>query len=127
MVTMATSHKDAAVSFLHLASSGNVRDAFDRYVDRAFRHHNPYFAGDAKSLADGMADNAAKFPKKSFHVERTIEQGNLVAVHSRVQLSPDTPEMALVHIFRFEGDRVVELWDIGQPTPAEMRNEHGMF
>jgi len=122
-----TSHKDAAVSFLRLSSSGNVRDAYERYVAPGFRHHNPHFPGDARSLAAGMADNAAKFPKKTLQIQRVIEEGDLVAVHSRVQLSPEMPEMALVHIFRFDGDRVVELWDVGQPAPADSPNEFGMF
>ena len=30
-------------------------------------------------------------------------------------------------IVRFEGDRIVELWDIGQPVPAESVNANGMF
>ena len=122
-----TSHKDAAIAFLELGSSGRVTEAYDTYVAPNFRHHNPYFPGDAKSLAAGMAENAAKFPKKSFRVERAIEEGDLVAVHSRVRLSADMADVALVHIFRFEGDRVAELWDIGQPVPDDTPNENGMF
>jgi len=50
-----------------------------------------------------------------------------VAVHSRVRLKPDGPRVAVVHILRFEGDRIAELWDVGQPVPPESPNEHGMF
>ena len=46
-----TSRKDIATSFLRLSSSGNVREAYDRFVSPSFRHHNPYFRGDAKTLA----------------------------------------------------------------------------
>ncbi len=35
--------------------------------------------------------------------------------------------MALVHIFHFKGDRIDELWDIGQPVPQDCPNQHGMF
>ncbi len=34
---------------------------------------------------------------------------------------------APIIIFRFEGDKVVELWDIGQEIPADTPNEYGMF
>jgi predicted SnoaL-like aldol condensation-catalyzing enzyme len=121
------SHKEAATSFLQLAASGDVRRAFDSYISPDFRHHNPHFRGDAKSLATAMADNAAQNPDKTLHIERVIEEGDLVAVHGRVRLRPDTPEIALVHIFRFEGDQVAELWDIGQPMPEHSPNVHGMF
>ena len=34
---------------------------------------------------------------------------------------------AVVHIFRFEQDRVVELWDLGQPISKDSPNENGLF
>ena len=122
-----TSRKDIATTFLRMASSGEVREAFERHVSPQFRHHNPYFRGDAKTLAKGMEENAKQNPDKALDVEHALEDGDLVAVHSRVRLKPAAQEMALVHIFRFVGDRIVELWDIGQPVPADSPNENGMF
>jgi predicted SnoaL-like aldol condensation-catalyzing enzyme len=124
---IASAHKQAATDFLRQAATGDVQQAFQSYVSDNFRHHNPHFRGDAKSLAAAMAENAAQNPDKTLRIERVIEEGDLVAVHSRVRLRPDTPEVALVHIFRFEGDRVAELWDIGQPEPENSPNENGMF
>src|SRR5262245_26165630 len=118
---------DAAIAFLRLSSAGNVGRAFDMFVGEKFRHHNPYFRGDAKSLATAMEENAAQNPGKILQVERALEDGDLVAVHSRVRLNPEAPEMALVHIFRFVRGRVVELWDIGQPAPETSPNENGLF
>src|SRR5438552_10753684 len=68
--------KDAAISFLSLGSAGRVGEAYDRYVGANFRHHNAYFRGDAGSLAEGMAQNAANFPNKEFEVLHAIEEGN---------------------------------------------------
>ena len=59
--------------------------------------------------------------------QHALEDGDLVAVHSRVRQNPDDRGAALVHIFRFHGDRVIELWDIGQPVPEDSPNENGMF
>jgi predicted SnoaL-like aldol condensation-catalyzing enzyme len=119
--------KKAAIEFLRLSASGQVRKAYRSYVGPGFRHHNPYFRGDAETLIAAMEENAAQNPNKVLEVLRVLEDGNLVAVHSRVRLKPDDLGMGLVHIFRFEGDRIVELWDIGQPVPEDSPNEHGMF
>jgi predicted SnoaL-like aldol condensation-catalyzing enzyme len=119
--------REAAVSFLRLASSGNVREAYDRFVAPNFRHHNPYFRGDAASLAAGMAENAAENPHKVFEVKHVLEEGDLVAVHGRVRLKPDSEDVALFHLFRFADGRIVELWDVAQPAPADSPNEYGMF
>lgn len=119
--------KEAAVTFLRLAASGMVKEAYDRYVGVNFRHHNPDFPGDAPSLAAGMAEGNAKNPVKEFDVRHVVEEGDLVVVHSRVRQSSDTTDIAVAHIFRFEGDQIVELWDIGQQEPENSPNQNGMF
>ncbi len=121
------SKKEAAISFLRQVASGKVREAYDAFVAPHFRHHNAYFRSDAESLRTGMEENAAGFPNKTFEVQRALEDGDLVAVHSRLRLKPDMPEIAAVHIVRFDGDRIVEMWDVGQQVPAESPNENGMF
>jgi len=119
--------KQAAISFLKLAASGNVSEAYDDFISPTFRHHNPYFAGDAESLKKGMAEAAAKFPDTTLEVQHIFEEGELVAAHSRVQHGSGEPEISVVHIFRFEGDRIAELWDVGQVAPADSPNKYGMF
>ncbi len=121
------SHKDRAISFLHLVVSGKVREAYEEHVAPDFLHHNPYYKGDAESLMNGMEENAVSFPNKILEVQHVLEDGDLVAVHSRVRLQPTERGLALVHIFRFRNDRIVELWDLGQPVPEDSPNEYGMF
>ena len=60
----AISRKQAAISFMQLVASGNVREAYQKYVGPNFRHHNPVFRGDADSLRVAMEENAAKNPDK---------------------------------------------------------------
>ena len=119
------SHKDAAVEFLRLAASGKVRDAYAKHVGPGFRHHNPHFRGDAKSLMEAMEQNAAKNPEKILEVKRALQDGEQVAVFSRVRQKPSDNGAAVVHIIRFE--RIAELWDVGQPIPEKAVNENGMF
>lgn len=119
--------KECAISFLKLVASGQVRKAYEQHIAADFRHHNPYFKCDAKSLMQGMEQNAVQFPDKVLAIQRVLEDGELVAVHSRVILKPEDRGLALVHIFRFRGKDIVELWDIGQPVPEDMPNECGMF
>ena len=108
---MATqSRKDAAIEFLTLVASGDVREAYQQYVGQGFRHHNPYFRGDAASLMEAMEQNATKNPNKVFEVQRALQDGDHVAVLSRVRQTPGDRGGAVVHIFRFEGDRIAEFW-----------------
>lgn len=122
-----SSKKEIAITFLKLAASGKLDEAYGNYVAPDFRHHNPYFAGDAQSLKAGMAEAAGKFPNTTLEVQHTWENGDLVAIHSRVSHGPDQPDIAVVHMFRFEGDRIAELWDVGMPAPKDSPNKNGMF
>ncbi len=124
---MADSNKNAAVSFLKLAASGKVHEAYSKFVGAGFRHHNPFFEGSAESLQAGMEANALQNPDKVLEVKRVIADGELVAVHSHVQQKPGERGAAVVHIFRFENGRIVELWDLGQPVPEDSPNQFGMF
>lgn len=121
------SKSESAQEFLRLASKGNSREAFARFVGEGFRHHNLWFAGDGKTLMQAMEEAGKERPDKVLEILRTLEDGDLVAVHSRVRQTPEDIGGAVVHIFRFEGDKIVELWDIGQDAPEEMVNENGFF
>ena len=119
---------EIATSFLKLAASGKVSEAYEKYISRDFRHHNPYFAGDAKSLKAGMMEAHHKFPKTTLDVQRVFETDDLVAVHSRVSHGPSMADIAVVHIFRIdERNRIAELWDIGMEVPKDSPNENGVF
>jgi len=122
-----TSRKDTAMAFLRLVASGKAREAFQSHVAPGFLHHNPFSRGDADSLMVAMEENAAKNPNKVLEIQRALEDGDLVAVHSRVRQKPGELGVAVVHIFKFQGDRIFELWDMGQPVPENSPNENGMF
>lgn len=120
-------NKDMAVSFLEMASKGKVREAYSSFVGPGFKHHNPFYEGTAEALAAGMEENARQNPDKVFEVKRAIAEGDYVVVHSHVRQKPDERGAAVVHIFRFANDRIMELWDLGQPVPESSPNQYGSF
>ena len=119
--------KEAAVAFMRQVGAGKIREAYDTHVAKGMRHHNPYFRGDRESLMAAMEENATKHPDMKLEIKHAVADGDLVAVHCHVKHKPGEPGIGLVHIFRFEGDRVAELWDLGQPVPQDSPNQNGMF
>ena len=121
-------HKDAATSFLKMAGTGKVQEAYEQYVAHSFIHHNQYFKGDRQSLLKAMEDASTSTPNKSIDIKHAYEDGDTVITHSLVtRRDPAAPEIAVVHIFRFERDQIAELWDLGQPIARESANENGPF
>lgn len=121
------SHKEAAVSFLRLAVAGKIREAYATYVAQGMRHHNAAFAGDAASLERAMEESHALYPNKILDFTLAIEERDHVAVYSHVRFNASEPGFALVHIFRFANNRIIEMWDIAQPVPEKSPNVNGMF
>ena len=121
------SNKDAAIEFLTLVASGDVREAYRKHIGPEFRHHNPYFPGDANSLMVAMEENAVKNPNTLLEIQCALQEGDLVAVFSRIRQKPGDFGAAVVHIFRFQGNLIAELWDIVQDVPENSLNENGMF
>jgi predicted SnoaL-like aldol condensation-catalyzing enzyme len=118
---------ETALSFLKLAASGSVREAYERYVAKEFRHHNPYFRGDRESLMKAMEDNAAINPNKTLEIKFSVEDGDRVVTYSQVRQKPGDRGAVVVHIFRFEKGQIAEMWDVGQEIPKDSPNENGMF
>jgi hypothetical protein len=48
--------KEAAVDFLRLASSGNMREAYKKYVTEDFMHHNPYYKENPRRVSQTKED-----------------------------------------------------------------------
>ena len=121
------SKKEVATEFLNLCAKGKSRKAFDLFVGENFIHHNAYFKGDGETLMLAMEANARQNPHKILEIKHTLEDGSLAAVHSHVCKNPNDLGVAVIHIFRFENDRIIEMWDFGQAVPENMINENGMF
>ena len=122
------SHKEMAASFLKMAGAGDVKAAYEKFIAPDFIHHNQYFKGDRQSLMNAMEEAHKKSPNKSIDVKQVLEDGDFVITHSLVARSdPAQAPIAVVHIFRFKHDRVVELWDLGQELVRDSPSENGPF
>ncbi len=119
--------KQTAVEFLKLVVGGRINDAYRQYVDMNGKHHNPYFAAGFPSLQQAMIENDRQFPDKQITVHHVLGDGDLVAVHSHVVLKAGEQSFAAVHMFRFSGGKIIEMWDIAQPHPSTLPNADGMF
>ena len=120
-------NKQAAVDFLQLVIAGNIDQAYQTYVDMNGKHHNVYFSAGFATLRDAMKENHVKFPKKTFTIKNVFGEGDLIAVHSHLVMAAGDPGIAVVHMFRFQKGKIVEMWDVGQPIPEGLPNKDGPF
>jgi predicted SnoaL-like aldol condensation-catalyzing enzyme len=128
--------KEAAVRFLSLIGAGRPKDGLVFFTPDCITH-NPYTAGDMDALTDAMIavqkSGSAGVVKGStadfkLSVRQVLAEGDLVAVHTTLSSSnPLAGGLRQIHLFRFEGDKIVEYWDITQFIPEGAPNAAGAF
>ncbi|MBL4938529.1 hypothetical protein JK636_22760 [Clostridium sp. YIM B02515] len=118
--------KGIAKAFLQGIVTDKVRDVYDLYTLPNFKHHNGFYSGDRESLLEGMVDSNTVFPNKKLTIKLAVAEPPYVTLLSHVQITEDK-EVAVVHLYRFEGEKIAEMWDISQEVPENSPNENSMF
>jgi len=109
-----------------------VEQAFKLYVAPEYRQHNPGMADGYGAAMHALAHYTKElYPELHQQVQRTVAQGDLVAVHSiyfKHAADRDSGQgRAVVDIFRLERGKIVEHWDVVQDIPAQVENDNTMF
>jgi len=123
---MKDKHKEIAKAFLQGVINGKVREVYDLYTLPNFKHHNGFFNGDRESLLQAMIQSNEMFPSKKLTIKLAVSEPPYVTLLSQVHITEDK-EVAVVHMYRFEGEKIAEMWDISQEVPQESPNENGVF
>lgn len=72
-----------------------------------------------------MEENYKQFPYKTYGAKHVLEDGDLVAVHGRVELRPKV--YSVIFIFRFVEKRIIESWEASQEELKTHRIKMGYF
>jgi predicted SnoaL-like aldol condensation-catalyzing enzyme len=120
--------KQVVTRFMHtFYTEKKVRLAFETWVDPGYIQHNP-MAKTGRDAAIGFLEPFyASAPGLSNEIKRIIADGDLVAVHTWVRMSPQDRGFAVVDILRVKGCKVMEHWDVLQPVPENSANTNTMF
>lgn len=104
-----------------------VREAFTDWVKPDYIQHNPLAADGRDAAIAALEPFFAGQPEMRYEVKRIIAEGDLVAVHNHMKLTPADRGFAVVDIFRIEGCSIAEHWDVAQAVPEKSANPHPMF
>jgi predicted SnoaL-like aldol condensation-catalyzing enzyme len=126
---LSETNKDIVVAFYKRALfKGQVEDAFRLYAIPAYRQHNPLIEDGMEGVKKFVAWIMANHPNARGEIKRIFADGDHVILHSHWHGLSDNPGgEAVVDIFRLEGDKVVEPWDVIQPIPETSANANTMF
>ncbi len=104
---------------------------FDKAADyivsgEGYQQHNPGIGDGLVALGTAFAALAeAGSPVTYTKVHRTVAEGNFVFLMSEGTIGP--VPTAFFDLFRVEGGKIVEHWDVVSPIPPEMAHDNGKF
>jgi len=123
--------RTVAMGFLRtMFVEGDVRRAYDTFAAEDLIQHNP-------GMADGLAGHRVYFAQIEKRTGSSagawanvnnmiLVDGDLFALHHHAFTSPNDPGRVFVDIWRVDGGRIVEHWDVIQAIPTEMAHANGM-
>jgi predicted SnoaL-like aldol condensation-catalyzing enzyme len=84
---------------------------------------------DAPDGVDGLHQFMLRERNPQAHVDvrRVFVDGDYVIIHAHVVTSPGERGNAHVDIFRVDGSKVVEHWDVDEPIPAQTAHSNGVI
>jgi predicted SnoaL-like aldol condensation-catalyzing enzyme len=99
----------------------------DRYLSPNYVQHSSLAPPGLQALKDFLDTVRVRSPDATQTIKRAFVDGDHVIVHVHVVRFPGDPGLAVVDIFRVEGDAIVEHWDVLQEVPAKPVNPNSMF
>ncbi len=121
---MSETNKGIAVAFYKAVIEGRVEDAFRLYAVPTYRQHNPLI----EDGMEGLRKVVTWLTDARCEIKRVFADGDHVIIHSHWHGLSDNPRgEAVVDIFRLEGGKVLEHWDVIQPIPETSANTNMMF
>ena len=133
-VTPRDTHLRSIVNeYFTLLGAGMFKEGL-RFFATDCKTHNPYVVGGMETLTAAMIaaskDITVQSAQPEFAVKHVLVDGDLVAAHTQLLNSKSDPGqggLRQVHLFRFQGDKNVEYWDITQQVLSSMPNASGAF
>lgn len=99
----------------------------DRFISPQYVQHSSLAPPGRDALKTFLDYVKVGSPQATQEIKRAFVDGDHVVVHVHVRRFPGDPGLAVVDIFRVEGNYIVEHWDVLMDVPEKPVNSNSMF
>jgi len=120
-------NKKVVLDFYDKALNQKDFDAAAKHFGPRYIQHNPLAADGIEGFRKFIEFRREKFPNAKSEIKRTLADGDMVILHVHSIREPGERGVAIVDIFRLEGGKIIEHWDVIQPISEKAANDNTMF
>lgn len=120
-------NKKTVVEFYEKGLNQKDFEAASKYFGPRYVQHNPTAPDGIDGFKKFITFLREKFPDSHSEIKKVFADGDYVILHVHAVREKGTRGNAIVDIFKLEGGKIVEHWDVNQPIPEKAANENGMF
>ena len=120
-------NKKVVIDFYEKAINQKDFEAASKHFGNRYVQHNPVAGDGPEGLKAFLGFLKEKFPQSRSEIKQVFADGDYVILHVHAVREPGTRGSAIVDIFKLEGGKIVEHWDVIQPIPEKAANNNGMF
>ena len=120
-------NKEIVLDFIEKAVNQGDFEAASIHFGPKYIQHNPNIADGVDGFRAYVQQLRASFPLVKGEVKRIFAEGDFVIVHLHAKREPAEEGLAIVDIFRLEGRKLVEHWEVRQPMTESALHSNGMI
>jgi predicted SnoaL-like aldol condensation-catalyzing enzyme len=123
----AEANRKVVLDFYEKGLNQKDADAAIALMGNRYVQHNPNAADGPEGFRKFIGFLKGKFPNSKSEIKRSFVDGDYVILHVHAVREPGTRGSAIIDVFKLEGGKIVEHWDVAQPIPENPANNNGMF
>ena len=120
-------NKKTVLEFYDKALNQKDFEGAAKHFGPRYIQHNPLAADGIEGFRKFIEFRREKFPNAKSEIKRTLADGDMVILHVHSIREPGERGVAIVDIFRLEGGKIIEHWDVIQPISEKAANDNTMF
>ncbi|HEY1772966.1 MAG TPA: nuclear transport factor 2 family protein [Gammaproteobacteria bacterium] len=123
----ALSNKDIVLAFYEAGLNEKDYPKASQYLGTTYKQHNPRAEEGPEGFRHFIERLKANAPTSHSEVVRAFSDGDFVILHVHKTQNAQDRGQAIVDIFRLDGGKIVEHWDVTQEIPEQTVSGNPMF
>ncbi len=120
-------NKKTVLEFYEAGLNKKDFEAASKFFGPRYVQHNPTAPDGVEGFKAFVGFLREKFPDSHSEIKRSFADGDYVILHVHSVREKGSRGRAIVDIFKLEGGKIVEHWDVVQDVPEKAANSNGMF